>query len=58
MWRQSGIIVAKILNGSNPEALPFEQPIKFELAVNARTANALGLRIPPSVLVRADEVME
>ena len=58
MWRQSGIIVAKILNGSNPEALPFEQPIKFELAVNARTANALGLRIPPSVLVRADEVIE
>ena len=58
MWRQSGTIVATILNGANPESLPFEQPIKFELAVNARTADALGLRIPPSVLVRADEVIE
>jgi putative ABC transport system substrate-binding protein len=58
MWRQSGTIVATILNGANPQSLPFEQPIKFELAVNARTADALGLRIPPSVLVRADEVIE
>ena len=58
MWRQSGTIVATILNGANPESLPFEQPIKFELAVNAKTADALGLRIPPSVLVRADEVIE
>lgn len=58
MWRQSGTIVVKILNGANPESLPFEQPIKFELAVNARTADSLGLRIPPSVLVRADDVIE
>jgi putative tryptophan/tyrosine transport system substrate-binding protein len=58
MWRQSGTIVATILNGANPQSLPFEHPIKFELAVNARTADALGLRIPPSVLVRADEVIE
>ena len=58
MWRQSGTIVATILNGANPQSLSFEQPIKFQLAVNARTADALGLRIPPSVLVRADEVIE
>jgi putative ABC transport system substrate-binding protein len=58
MWRQSGTIVGKILNGANPSSVPFEQPIKFELAVNANTATALGLRIPPSVLVRADEVIE
>jgi putative ABC transport system substrate-binding protein len=58
MWRQSGTIVVKILNGSRPESLPVEQPTKFELAVNTRTANALGLRIAPSVLVRADEVIE
>jgi putative ABC transport system substrate-binding protein len=58
MWRQSGTIVAQILNGSNPETFPFEQPTKFELAVNARTANALSIRIPPSILVRADEVIE
>jgi len=58
MWRQSGTIVVKILNGSKPEDLPFEQPTKFELVVNARTADALGVRIPPSVLVRADEVIE
>src|SRR5262249_21146582 len=58
MWRQSGTIVVKVLNGSNPEDLPVEQPTKFELAVNAKTAHVLGLRIPPSVLVRADEVIE
>jgi putative tryptophan/tyrosine transport system substrate-binding protein len=58
MWRQSGTIVVKVLNGASPESLPFEQPTKFELVVNATTADALGLRIPPSVLVRADEVIE
>ncbi len=58
MWRQSGAIVVKVLNGSNPEQLPVEQPIKFELAVNARTASALGLRISATLLARADEVIE
>jgi putative tryptophan/tyrosine transport system substrate-binding protein len=58
MWRQTGTIVVKILNGAKPADLPVEQPTKFELAVNARTAKTLGYSIPPSVLVRADEVIE
>src|SRR5215467_13254476 len=58
MWRQSGTIVGKILNGANPDSVPFEQPIKFELAVNLRTAKSLDLTIPPSVLLRADDVIE
>ena len=58
MWRQSGVIVAKILRGAMPTELPIEQPAKFELAVNATTALSLGLAIPPNMLVRADEVIE
>ena len=58
MWRQTGTIVVKILNGAKPASLPVEQPTKFELAVNARTAKALGYSIPSSVLVRADDVIE
>jgi len=58
MWRQSATIVAKILNGAKPADLPVEQPTKFELALNAKTANSLGLAIPPSMLVRADELIE
>jgi putative tryptophan/tyrosine transport system substrate-binding protein len=58
MWRQAGTIVVKVLKGEKPAELPVEQPTKFELAVNARTAKALGIAIPPSVLVRADEVFE
>ena len=58
LWRQSGAIVAKILKGVTPSDLPVEQPSKIELVLNAKTAESLGLTIPPSMLVRADEVIE
>jgi putative tryptophan/tyrosine transport system substrate-binding protein len=58
MWRQSAIMVAKVLKGAKPAELPVEQPTKCELAVNLRTAKSLDLTIPPSVLLRADEVIE
>jgi putative ABC transport system substrate-binding protein len=58
VWRRAASYVAKILRGAQPAELPLEQITNFELALNLKTAKAIGVALPTSILLRADEVIE
>jgi putative ABC transport system substrate-binding protein len=58
LWRRGAIIVDKILRGTRPAEIPVQQPTKFELFINLRTAKAIGVKIPEAFLLRADRVIE
>ncbi len=58
MWAQDGSLVATVLKGAQPSELPVEQPTKFELVINVKTAKALGLTVPPNLMAVSDDIIE